>query len=317
MTLLRFALSSCAVLLLAACSESSSETPQTQSGAFTVVNPSGDCAREGNGDRAGYHSSAGTVWVPDCQNALAREYWRVFATDSEHAYIIPRPDGVAPLQSACEDPADPLHEIAQRYLLCASASSSAEADVVNRMSIADALTVARALHGALRFTYRTFLEPFAPPTDILDACALHPLDGAPELAELCTREQRRLDSGNDIGFSYDGEGAIVLTRRLNELYAITDSVSLPCVTYPDLVCDRAAQCSTWSMRRVVCAGACAEPGSEVRTYCVRGGTLEVRCWTEVATGDLFDDRGGGDPADGQNWRECSSAEKEAYAAATR
>jgi len=317
MKLFRSTLATGATFLAVACSQGSSTPAGTQGGAFTVVNPTGNCTADTNGDRAGYHSSEGTVYVPDCKSPRAREYWRVFASDAEHAYTIPRLDGAPGLKPACDDATDPLHALVLKYRLCASASSPEEVEIVNRMAIADALTLTHALHGTLRFTNRDRLAPYAPPTDILDACNLHPTNDAPELAAMCTREQERLESGNDIGYTYEGPGATELARRLNELYDIVASDTLACVSYADGVCDAASGCSLWSMRRVVCAAACPDPGSEVRTSCGRGGTADVLCRAEITTGDLFADMGGGDPADLSEWRACTDKEREAFAAATR
>jgi hypothetical protein len=55
---------------------------------------------------------------------------------------------------------------------------------------------------------------------ILDACALPPKASSPELTQICERERERLRSGNDIGFSYEGPGAVELVKRLNDLYGV-------------------------------------------------------------------------------------------------
>lgn len=310
----RFVLASSLLVLVAACDDSGS--PQATQDAFEVENPSGDCETPDNGDRAGYHASAGTVWVPDCQNPLAREYWRVFAVDSEHAAMIPRPDGAEGLAPACADAGHPLHAIVERYGLCHAAASSAEVELVNAMAIGDALQVARELQRQLRFTHRGDLAPFAPPTDILDACALRPQESA-ALREMCEREQKRLESGNDIGFDYAGIGGVELAQRLNEIYGIPASGALDCVQYADGVCDAAAQCSSWSIERVACGATCDDPGSETRSYCVRGGTTAVTCLAERRSGDLYVARGGGAVADPENWRDCTESEQTTFGAATR
>ena len=62
-------------------------------GGMTLDNPSGDCTADGDGGRIGYHSPAGDTYYPDCQNTLAREFWRIFMQDNGDVYMIPRPDG--------------------------------------------------------------------------------------------------------------------------------------------------------------------------------------------------------------------------------
>ncbi len=210
-----------AALMLLACSSEPASSDASKAAPFAFENPSGSCVAPNDGSRAGYHTAAGLPWVRDCQNPLAREYWRVFAVDPKHAAMIPRPDGSGYLQAACTDSMHALHAVTQKYGLCASASSAEAVDRVNSMAVADALLVARELHRQLRFVHvRNSLAPFAPPTDILDACSLHSNAEQPELEAICKRERSRLESGNDIGFSYDGAGALELARRLNELYGI-------------------------------------------------------------------------------------------------
>jgi len=87
---------------------------------------------------------------------------------------------------------------------------------------ADALMLAHFLHTQLRFMHvdDSRVVPFAPPTDILDACALHPATNSPALRQICERERDRLRSGTDVGFAYSGPGAVELVERLNELYGI-------------------------------------------------------------------------------------------------
>lgn len=185
------------------------------------------------------------------------------------------------------------------------------------MTIADALLVARELHRQLRFVQvDDQLSPFAPPTDIVDACVLHDNAEQPELEAMCERERDRLKAGDDIGFSYNGPGARELAKRLNELYGLVASTELPCVSYPEGKCDSAAQCGTWKMDRIVCGEPCENVAKE-RRYCVRGGSADVVCRAEVSTGDLYVDRGGGDPDDWSNWRECTEAEKAALDEAIR
>ena len=187
-----------------------------------VTNPTGTCTPPGDGSRAGYHSAAGSTWLPDCGNALRREYWRVFAQTPDSAYVIPRPDGAPELASVCSDTGHELNQLVRRYALCQAASSGAEVTRVNDILPADALAITRFMHGVLRFVSDggSEIAPYPLPSDIIDACALHPETPSADLRAICERERDRLASGQGIGFSYTGPGAIELAALLNELYGI-------------------------------------------------------------------------------------------------
>jgi hypothetical protein len=200
-----------------------------------VENPTGDCKANGKGNRVGYDGEpVGAVWLPDCQKPVAREYWRVFAQSSTSAYMLPRPDGEANLVAVCGNVAHPLHAMVESYLLCSAATSEASVARVNSMLPADALQIAHYLHTVFAFENDSragvHIAPFPITDDILEACALHAQDNSTEFTAICTREQDRLQSGNDIGFKYDGPGAVELVARLNELYGISCSAGLIPVT---------------------------------------------------------------------------------------
>lgn len=193
---------------------------------LAITNPSGTCKAPDDGARAGYHTPQDSMWLRDCKNVLAREYWRVFARSQTSAYVMPRVDGAPELAPACSSSAHELHPLAVRYALCEPASSEAAVDRVNDMLPADALTIAHFLHTQLKFVAGPeSIRPFPIPTDILDACQLSPAQNSPELVAICERERQRLQSGHDIGFNYEGPGAVELARRLNELYGIPSTAS--------------------------------------------------------------------------------------------
>lgn len=189
-----------------------------------IPNPTGSCEAPNDGGRAGYHAPGDSTWLPDCQNPLRREYWRVFATTQTSAYTIPRLDGEPRLQPACADAADALAPLVARYGLCASAMTQEQVTRINDMAPVDALTLTHFLHGQLVFTAGVNvlgIDPFPMPSDIIDACALHPIDNSAYLTAICDRERDRLASGIDIGFTYQGPGAVELAAALNALYGIT------------------------------------------------------------------------------------------------
>jgi hypothetical protein len=193
------------------------------SSATELDNPTGACTPEGDGARPGYHYPGDSKWLPDCENPLAREYFRVFTQNGASAAIIPRPDGAADLQPVCADDAHALHALVEKYALCESASSAAQVERVNDMLPADALTITHFLHGKLRFSSGPGDEGISPPplpSDVIDACDLAPSERSTALSEICERERNRLRSGIDIGYFYTGPGAVELVARLNELYGI-------------------------------------------------------------------------------------------------
>lgn len=186
-------------------------------------NPSGSCTASGSGARAGYHAPGDSQWMPDCQNPLRREYWRVFLNSARSAYTIPRLDGEPALQPACRDAGHALAPLVQRYGLCAAAENAQQVARVNDLAPADALALTHFLHQGLRFVaggQGVGIVPFPIPSDIIDACALHPAMNSAALADICAREADRLRNGFDIALTYQGPGGVELAARLDELYGI-------------------------------------------------------------------------------------------------
>jgi hypothetical protein len=216
----RNAMARCIAVALACCAAGCSQAD--------VENPSGSCGTRTDGARAGYQApSPDDVWVPDCQAPLLREYWRVFAPKGAPGgtgYVIPRPDGASQLRPVCDDAGHPLRAVVDRYGLCQVASSPAQVDEVNSMTIGDALHVTHFLHTQLVFAVDTSalgIAPFPVPSDIIDACDLASASPpSSDLELICQRERDRLASGFAIGFSYTGPGAAELVSRLNQLYGV-------------------------------------------------------------------------------------------------
>jgi hypothetical protein len=190
----------------------------------SITNPSGTCGTRSGGGRAGYQVPGDDdQWIPDCQNPLHREYWRVFSQDGQTGYVIPRPDGAPELQSPCDDPRHDLHPVVDRYELCAGADSAEKVEIINHVELSDALRVTHFLHTQLKFAVTEDalgIRPFPIPADIVDACVAGERVNSAELEAICQRERDRIRSGIDIGFAYTGVGAQELVMRLNELYGI-------------------------------------------------------------------------------------------------
>jgi len=184
-----------------------------------IPNPTGSCSAPNDGGRAYYHVPGDDdTWLPDCQNPLRREYWRVFAVSAASAYTIPRIDGEPRLQRPCMDATDPIAPLVERYGLCASASNEAEVNRVNAMAPVDALALTHFLHTQLRFTAAegsSLVEPWAIPSDFLDVCQrAGSISG--ELLDNCDRIRK----GWDLGYMLSPAGATELAAGLNELYGI-------------------------------------------------------------------------------------------------
>lgn len=114
--------------------------------------------------------------------------------------------------------------LVERYGLCTQAATEAHVTLVNAMLPDHALQITHFLHTQLRFRVAPDglgITPYPIPTDILDACALHPQANSAALTALCERERARLASGDTVGFLYTGPGAAELVERLNELYGIS------------------------------------------------------------------------------------------------
>ena len=189
-----------------------------------ITNPSGTCGTRSSGGRIGYHAPDGDdVWVPDCQNPLLREYWRAFSKDGQTAYLIPRPDGAPELQPVCTDPQHQLRGLVDRYLLCAAGMTADQVTVINRIDLADALRITHFLHTQLKFVTISGgrgIQPFAIPSDILDACTLGGHVNSAELEAICESERVAVRNGIEPRVPATGPGGAELVSRLNELYGI-------------------------------------------------------------------------------------------------
>ena len=211
--------SSCAACVAAIVLATALSSVQAQDG---TQNPSGSCGVRTDGSRARYHRNVNATWVPDCQNTLHREYWRVFVRDGGEAAVIPRPDGAPGLRPICTDPRHELRSIVDRYMLCTAAASIEDVRVVNAMSASDALQITHFLHGQLRFRVvvsggAAHIHPLPMPSDVVDACESTRRPISPALDLRC--QGARQPEGMFVIYK-DREAAEDLASRLNELYGI-------------------------------------------------------------------------------------------------
>jgi hypothetical protein len=206
--------------------------------ATLVVNPTGSCGTIPDPGRIGPSSDGTDVLVPDCQNPLRRNYWRVRTLDGRHAWTVPRMDGDPRLQPICADANDPLHPLVERYDLCAPADSEGKVEIVNNMDLADALRLTHFLEGQLRFVAvpvpivpmslspappgSTTIQPFPDWDEVVEACALHP--NSADLETICENLRKNLDVVNEgilcLPDFFAGPTAVELAARMNELYGI-------------------------------------------------------------------------------------------------
>jgi hypothetical protein len=189
-----------------------------------IRNPSGSCGTRSDGTRAGYHYALNDLWVPDCQNPLRREYWRVFVKNGDEAYVIPRPDGAPELHAICTAGQDELRRIVDQHGLCAVAASSEQVRTVNTMDLSGALRITHFLHGQLKFSVvvhssgHVSIRPFPIPSDVSDACAIRPHMISAELEVLYCERARHPD--RLLLIHTNREAADDLASRLNDLYGV-------------------------------------------------------------------------------------------------
>ena len=182
-----------------------------------INNPSGDCEAESDGSRLCYHSpEASDSYLPDCQNPLKRELWRVFALNESSAYIIPRPDTMGLQFDLCES--GEYTELLQEYDLCADIT---DPDTINNIPIEKALQITNILHQHLVFSTDSSgqVTPWAPDEDMLLAC--QQIDD-PIVDEYCGNISSQNESGEclELAFTYPEEAGLLFATTLNTLYGI-------------------------------------------------------------------------------------------------
>ena len=184
-------------------------------GPSTTSKPAAACPTKESGDRPGYHADSGP-WIRDCNTPLKREYFRVFTSTSTPssggtttAYMLPRPDGTPAIETVCGR-AD-VRPVLDRYGWC---SESADPDLVNTMTVDDALLIAHALHERMKFVgTEGHVWPYPMPDDIEIVCKVP----RPEVLDLaCIAYTPR--EGMPVIPTL--ESAKALAKKLNELYGI-------------------------------------------------------------------------------------------------
>ena len=185
-----------------------------------VDNPSGDCSAEADGRRSGFHlPDRDNTYLPDCQNPLDRELWRVFAQSESSAYIMPRPDATGLSYGVCNGEDEEMAILFASYGLC---EEYGDPDVINNIAPTDALSITNTLHQLLRFEIDDagMISPWAPDDDIIAACELTDSADAQEYCELLESRCDRWGTCTDIGYIPSNEAVEALVPAINQLYGI-------------------------------------------------------------------------------------------------
>lgn len=183
---------------------------------------SGDCADGDNGARTCYHAPVQTdTYLPDCNNTLAREYWRVFSANEDSAYIIPRPDGMGLSYDLCDD--SEVGVLMETYGLCTSTLGADEVEVINNIPPTDALRITHRLHEQLFFSVdeNDMITPWIPPNDMIDVCGMSDNNDA-QVESFCSMVQEYYGEGECSGIAFfpAPEEAVFIAARANTLYGL-------------------------------------------------------------------------------------------------
>lgn len=208
-------------LLTVACCVGCTSTPHY------VDNPSGDCEAGYDGSRSG-HNPGDSQYLPDCDPALQREYYRVFAQEDETAYMIPRPDATGLAYGFCEGSDEERSDLFERNGLCVPTANTETVQKINSMTPSDALEIAHLLHERLVFRAAEgssgwSVVPGLFLDDVVDACNRAAVDLS-EAKDACADAKKRVTekSQDDIGRSYTEAECKQLAPALNELYGIAE-----------------------------------------------------------------------------------------------
>lgn len=190
-----------------------------------VRNPTGDCTAAHDGSRPCAHApEPGDQYLPDCRAPLQREYWRVFASAPDTAWILPRPDAAGLTHGICDGDDPELAALFERTGLCEPTPNLSR---INALTPADALDVTHALHQRLDFEAVQLdggiwaISPHAWPDDLVAACT-GPGAGMAALAEFCDTVTTTFSGGTcpEIALVMSAEVATTMADALDQLYGI-------------------------------------------------------------------------------------------------
>ena len=170
----------------------------------------------------GFALDDGHVVVKNAKVDLARTYWSVVrAADGSH-FLLPRPDGAAPLARECEAGTALATQLTD-HALCNAADSEASVAKVNALDEALALDVSTVLHRDLAFKRAgEIIDPSPLGRDVLELCRTDAelRDGA--MKERCREEETYSDgSARPAIFRMWTEAELdAVPGALNKLYGV-------------------------------------------------------------------------------------------------
>ncbi len=193
-----------------------------------TFNPSGNCTTTGDGSRPSFHIPLeGETYLPNCQNPLRREFWRIFVKEDGTAYMSPRPDGLGIPLGICDfSDGHLIAHMAKLYGLCNDpVTDQVDPNIINSMEPLYALEFSTIFHRQLHFDVDTFLNTpwMVPDEDILSVCDLLGDAMRGDTKSFCKDiEERCDDQGNCNKRLYypTREAAIDIVASLNDLYDV-------------------------------------------------------------------------------------------------
>ena len=191
-----------------------------------LENPSGDCVASDDGTRPCYDGHDGSLtYMPLCDNPRERELWRIFSEPDGTSYMLPRPDATGLDFGICDGDDAELAALFESKALCKATLSSADIELVNSLTLDEAMEISRALHKRLTFTAdhpEWSLFPWTPEIDIADACDLYP-DAFEGFESECNTIRDQFVNNSDcalVSIEYSDEAYAAFAVGLNLLYDV-------------------------------------------------------------------------------------------------
>lgn len=170
----------------------------------------------------GFALGAGDEIVANDKLTLARTYWSVVRAQDGSHFLLPRPDGAAPLARECEA-GTPFATQLSEHALCKTADNEAAVTKVNALDQALALEVSTALHRELAFKRDgENITPSPLGRDLLELCRSNAELREGAMKARCTEEEQYADgSARPAIFRAWSEAELsAVPGALNALYGV-------------------------------------------------------------------------------------------------
>lgn len=188
-----------------------------------------ECTSDSDGGRLGYHEPSPTdTYLPNCNNPLKRELWRVFKKETGTAYIIPNPSGLGLVYNICDEyggggpMADEyIVKDATKYGLCAE--KEGDASLINDIDPDVALKFTTIFHRHTKFTNKNdAIDPWVPDEDIIAACDTLNKDSA--AINYCNDVKGKCSEGSctEQIIIPDSDTVNILVQALNLIYGVKE-----------------------------------------------------------------------------------------------